>query len=519
MLAGLGAGAAWALTGCGTDAKSGLSSTTTQMIRAAAAQCPAGSDFEAIEHVVILCQENRSFDHYFGAYPGVRGFDDRTNGAESIFAQAWPGGATPTLLPYPLAAALPQVQCDGNSDIPIHEWQPQHMSWNNGKMDGFVSAHIQFDGADQAPLVMGHYTRSDLPFYYALADEFTICDSYHCSVIGPTMPNRMYLMSGMIDPTGAGGGPVVTTPGFDTAKAAVASVEWETMPEILSDKGVSWKIYQPPNTSVGSGIDLNLALGFNNMLYFKQYVNNPTTDLYKQAFLPSWPNEFAADVKAGTLPSVSWMIPPLADSEHPNSPPDNGEWYVSQILSTLVSNPDVWSKTVVFLVYDENGGFFDHVAPPVAPPGTPGEYLTVNPLPSLVAGQAGPIGLGFRVPAMVISPFSRGGWVNSDMFDHTSVLQFLEKRFDVVMPNITKWRRDTVGDLTSTLDLKSPDPTYSTLPATQVDNPANGAYCPEPNNIAPFLGKPEPIAVPANIVMPTQEPGTAKRRDCEPAKK
>ena len=397
-----------------------------------------------------------------------------------MFAQPWPGGQASTLMPYRLADAASEPQCAGNAEVPNHDWEPQHLSWNDGKMDAWVSTHVekQYEGAAEGPIVMGYYDRQDIPFYYALADAFTICDEYYCSVIGPTMPNRLYLMSGMIDPSGTQGGPVVATPGIATAKAAVGSCKWKTMPEVLSDKGVSWKIYQPPGTSVGPGQDLALAVGFNVMLFFDQFVSDPSSALYKQAFLPSWPDEFGSDVKNGTLPSVSWMVPPLVDSEHPNGPPDNGEWYVSQVLSTLASNPDVWAKTVVFLVYDENGAFFDHVAPVTAPAGTEGEYLTADPLPELARGTDGPIGLGFRTPAMVISPFSRGGWINSDRFDHTSVLRFLEKRFDVKAPNITDWRRQTVGDLTSTLDLGSPDTSMPTLPATAVVNGSTSPDCP-----------------------------------------
>lgn len=521
LVGGLGLGAAWTLGACGSSGTgSGLTSATTALLDRATAICPAGGDLGAIEHVVILMQENRSFDHYFGTYKGVRGFGDTSGDAAQVFAQPWPGGSSPDgkLLPFRLADATSQPQCAGNSDIPIHEWGPQHQSWNGGKMDGFVSTHslAANDGPAQGPLVMGYYDRTDLPFYYALADAFTICDSYHCSVIGPTMPNRMYLMSGMIDPAGTAGGPVLTTPGFETAAAAVGSVSWETMPEVLSAKGVSWKVYQQAGTSVGPQQGSALAVGFNVMLYFKQYVSNPNSPLYQQAFLPTWPDELAADVKNGSLPSVSWILPPLVDSEHPNGPPANGEWFVSQVLQTLVSNPEVWAKTVVFVLYDENGGFFDHVAPPTAPAGTAGEYVTATPLPTDAAGTPGPIGLGFRVPALIVSPFSRGGWVNSDLFDHTSVLRFLEKRFDVQAPNVTAWRRQTVGDLTSTLDLASPDTSMPSLPATTEANPALGSECPTPTNIVAFLETPEALNVPVNTTVPAQEPGTAKLRGCAP---
>jgi phospholipase C len=477
-----------------------------------AATVHPGSDLGAVEHVVFLMQENRSFDHYFGSYPGVRGFDDRSDGAMARFAQPWPdgaGGAT-KLLPFNLASATAQI-CSGNSDTPIHDWAPQHQSWDNGTNTQFVATHAQarYDGAAQGPLVMGYFTRQQLGYYYALADAFTICDAYHCSVIGPTMPNRLYSYSAFVDPAGTHGGPVLETPGFSTAKDAVGSVSWDTMPEVLSDKGVSWKVYQSPGTSVGPIINEALATGFNAFLYFKQYLANPSSALYRNAFLPSWPDEFTADVKAGTLPSVSWLLPPLAYSEHPNSSPAAGEWFTSQVLGTLTSNPEIWSKTVVFFVYDENGGFFDHVVPPTPPPGTPGEEITTTAARAEGGGVAGPIGLGFRVPMIVVSPWSRGGYVNSETFDHTSLLRFLEARFDVTVPNLTSWRRSVVGDLTSTLGFSSPNARKPQLPATALEL---GTGCPTLANPGPFLAPAEAVNVPVSQQMPTQEPGQPRRR-------
>jgi phospholipase C len=150
-----------------------------------------------------------------------------------------------------------------------------------------------------------------------------------------------------------------------------------------------------------------------------------------------------------------------------------GEWFTSQLLTTLVSNPEVWSKTVLFHMYDENDGFFDHVPPPTPPKGTPGEFLTARPLSPLAGGIRGPIGMGYRVPMLVVSPFSRGGHIASDVFDHTSQLRFLEARFGVRAPNLTAWRRRTAGDLTSTLHMQSKDVSAPLLPSTSNDLPAN----------------------------------------------
>jgi len=190
------------------------------------------------------------------------------------------------------------------------------------------------------------------------------------------------------------------------------------------------------------------------------------TDLYKRGISPTYPATLRDDVKNNTLPSVSWVIPNLLQCEHPALPPALGAQGIVQLLDILTSNPAVWEKTALIISYDENGGFFDHVPPPTPPPGTPGEFLTV-PLPSTASGIAGPIGLGFRVPGLVISPYSRGGLVASETFDHTSQLRLIEKRFGVEVPNLTAWRRSVTGDMTSTFNfVAAPDPTAPTLPAT-----------------------------------------------------
>ncbi len=505
LAGGLGAVGAALLAACSSPAA-----------HRALATAPAGSDLGAIEHLVFLMQENRSFDHYFGAYRGVRGFDDRTGDALATFHQAWPGaGHDDVLLPFPLASATAQL-CAGNADVPTHDWAPQHQSWAGGTNRAFVAVHAEerYDGPAQAPLVMGYYDRQQLPYTYALADAFTVCDQYFCSVLGPTMPNRMYWLSGTLDPDGRHGGPILETPGLagpGSAADAVGSCSWTTMPEVLQDHGISWKVYQPPGTATGAARAIALATAFNNLLYFRQYVDRPTTELATRAFTPTYPADFAADVAAGTLPAVSWVLPPLAYSEHPNSSPAAGQWFVSQLLDTLWSNPAVWARTVVVVSYDENGGFFDHVVPPTPPPGTAGETVTVNPLPADAGGVGGVVGLGFRVPCLVISPWSRGGWVDSTVYDHTSQLRLIEERFGVPVPNLSAWRRRTTGDLTTALGMASATVSRPSLPATSLDLPP-GCPTDTPAGLLDFLRPPEPVTVPADQHLPTQEPGVARRR-------
>lgn len=433
------------------------------VIRRASRVERAGSDLGAIEHVIFLMQENRSFDHYFGSYPGVTGFDDHPSDSYGVFAQPDVANTTRTpvgvQLPFHLDTATGFGECTRDLS---HDWLPQHESWNGGLMDSFVSTHTSsaVDGPEFGLLTMGYYTRADLPYHYALADSFTICDHYFCSVMGPTDPNRLMAISGTLDPAGIHGGPVVTT---ESAAQAVFSVSWATVPELLEDAGVSWKTYTPP----GEGFDPSLPerdFGDAILQYFTQY-KSKSSALFQKAFLPTFPRDFAHDVATGTLPQVSWIIPPDGYDEHPPAPPAYGAWFINRVLGALVRNTEVWSKTVLFIMYDENDGFFDHVSPPTAPIGTQGEYLSVANLPVSAGGIAGPIGLGFRVPMLVVSPFSRGGHVNSDVLDHTSQIRFLEERFGIRCENISAWRRQTVGDLTGTVNAKTHSLALPRLPS------------------------------------------------------
>ncbi len=497
----LAAGAGALLAACGSP------STVTR----AASIAPAGSDLGAIEHVVFLMQENRSFDHYFGTYKGVRGFDDHPANSLGAFSQPNPENIVRSpvgrQLPFHLDVATGQGECTYDLN---HSWLPQHLSRNGGAMDGFVSTHTapQFEGPVNGLLTMGYHTRSDLPYHYALADAFTICDGYHCSIMGPTHPNRLMAISGTIDPSGAHGGPVLIT---NPSSGARFSVDWPTMPEVLEDAGVSWKVYTPPGPAYWVGSPEVLLVSDAILPYFSQY-SNPSSSLYRKAFTPTFPADFTQDVKSATLPKVSWIIPPLGYDEHPPAPPALGAWFIDQVLQTLTSNQEVWSKTVLFVMYDENDGFFDHVVPPAPPPETPGEYLTVQPLPADAQGVAGPLGLGFRVPMLVVSPFSRGGHISSETFDHTSQLRFLEERFGVKAPNISSWRRKTVGDLTSTLHMGSAQMSAPLLPSTSNDTVAyvDSLGC-QATDLVEIDGSQPPYPYPDPQVMPTQEVGAARR--------
>jgi phospholipase C len=455
--------------------------------KALAAPFPRNGQLQDIQHVVLLMQENRSFDHYFGTLRGVRGFDDPTvarlpNG-RPVWFQPDPSNPDGYLLPYRLnteisaAAAVPSLS---------HNWAPQHSALDGGKMDNWVPAHIAADGAANGPYTMGYYTRQDIPFQYALADAFTVFDNYFCSVIGPTGPNRDMWISGTIDPDGLAGGPSLSTDGPDN------EFTWTTYPERLQAAGVSWKMYHEADT----------ATGLPTLQHFTQYnTAQPGNPLYDNAMANSPVGSFEYDVANDQLPTVSWLLPPAGFDEHPNASPAAGATYVAAKIDALAANPEVWAKTVFILSYDENDGFFDHVVPPIPPPGTPGEYVSLTAKEG-TPGDGLPVGLGFRVPCIIVSPWTVGGFVCSELADHTSQLQFLEQITGVQETNISAWRRQTVGNLTSAFRFNQPDLNPPPLPDTQ------GQY-----NLSQFeiATLPMPAQPTTAQQLPQQEPGIRPR--------
>ncbi len=464
-----------------------------------------------VEHIIILTQENRSFDHYFGNLRGVRGFADpravKLPSGQSVWHQ--PNGMS-ELLPF-----RPDVADFGMQFLPDppHGWNDSHAAWNEGNYDQWVP--------NKGAVTMTYYTRDDIPFHYALADAFTVCDAYYCSVMGPTDPNRYHLWSGWTGNDGSGGGPVVSN--------AEAGYSWTTYPERLQSAGISWKVYQ----DTGNGLDANGYWGWtsdpyignygdNSLLYFHQYQNaqpgEPLADLAKTGTdILAYGRDplrlldnFREDVRTGNLPKVSWICAPEAFCEHPNFPPDFGAWYISQFIDALTATPEVWSKTALFIHYDEGGGFFDHLVPPTPPQSDAQGASTVDVTSELFPGDSkfpsAPYGLGTRVPMMVVSPWSKGGWVNSQVFDHTSLIRFIETRFakdhpELIETNITPWRRAVTGDLTTAFD-------FANSNAARVNLPSTEAYLPPDQVRHPSL-----VTVPpTNQAIPQQETGVRPAR-------
>jgi len=401
---------------------------------------PARGSLSDIKHVVFLMQENRSFDHYFGTLAGVRGFADPKalklfSSGRSVFYQPDTENPDGYLLSFHLDTRASSAQKIPSTS---HAWAVQHEAWNRGDMDMWLPAHRKADGAN-GPYCMGYYTRRDIPFQFALAESFTLCDEYFCSVMGPTWPNRMYWMTGTIDADGIGGGPIIRN------VAPPGGYTWTTYPERLEAAGISWKVYQQEDN-----------YGCNMLENFKVFQQAPkSSPLYTRGMLRGQEGQFEYDAINDKLPTVSWIIPTSFQSEHPDYMPADGAAFVSSKIDAIAANPDVWAKTLFILNYDENDGIFDHVAPPFPSGPTPHEFV-----------DGLPIGAGFRVPCILISPWTTGGWVCSDAFDHTSALLFLEKLTGVREPNISDWRRQTFGDMTSALRFGDPRKEPPPLPDT-----------------------------------------------------
>lgn len=551
----------------------GLTQLIPETIQRALAINPTeGSTWRDAGHIVILMQENRSFDHALGTLRGVRGYNDpraiQLPNRNLVWLQSNAAGQTYA----PFRLDIKNTRATWMSSLP-HSWANQVNARNDGKYDQWlnVKRNSIAEYADM-PLTMGYHTREDLGFYYAMADAFTVCDQNFCSSLTGTNPNRLYFWTGTVrEQQHAGSRAHVWNDDMD-----YGTLSWATFPERLEQRGISWKCYQN-EVAIDTGLrgeeDPWLSNFQDNPLEFfaqynihlfprhveelvrqhaalqdeiaalgKQIAALPAGDahidhlqkdlhekqeeleklktqpglasgrrledltereqrLHRRAFDTNTGDphyrqledlvyddngiqrsmkapkgdilhQFRQDVQAGRLPTVSWLTAPERFSDHPSAP-WYGAWYVSEVLDILTQDPEVWKKTIFILAYDENDGYFDHVPPFTAPhPHKEGtgkvsagidtqvDFVTLeqekerNGFPEPFDRECS-IGLGFRVPLIIASPWTRGGWVNSQVFDHTSTLQFLEKFLShksglaVREPNISDWRRLVCGDLTS----------------------------------------------------------------------
>ena len=540
--------------------------------KAMAINAPEGSTYMDAEHIVILMQENRSFDHCYGTLKGVRGYNDpraiNLPNGNIVWLQS--NAADETFAPFHLD--IKNTKATWMSSLP-HSWANQVNARNDGKFDKWLDEKKNgIKEYSHMPLTMGYHSREDIPFYYALADAFTVCDQNFCSSLTGTNPNRLYFWTG-----------TVREEQHEDSRAHVwnddmdyGTLKWKTFPERLEELGISWKCYQN-EVAIDTGFDgeedpwlsnfqdnpLEFFGQYNIHLYPKHiealekrstqiparieelqkkidslpagdahidHLKHELKDL--QGYLDSVKKEketyksgdfdklsdhhksihrkafssnerdphyrtlttlkyddngtarevqvpkgdvlhqFREDVRNGHLPMVSWLTAPEHFSDHPSSA-WYGEWYLSEAIDILTQNPEVWKKTIFILAYDENDGYFDHVPPFTAPHShkegtgkvskgldTRTDFITLEQeqerkgFPEPFDRECS-IGLGFRVPLVIASPWSKGGWVNSEVFDHTSTLQFLEHFLTkktgkkVVESNISDWRRTVCGDLTS----------------------------------------------------------------------
>lgn len=584
-----------------------------------------GSTFYDAEHVVILMQENRSFDHCFGSLQGVRGFDDpraieQPNG-NKVWVQSDKEGHTYA----PFRLNIKDTRSTWMGSLP-HSWTDMVDAHNKGKMDNWLEAKRPGNKEyAHMPLTMGYHNREDIPFYYAMADSFTVGDQHFCSSLTGTTPNRLYLWSGTArDPRTPNAIGNVRNSDVNYRR----NVDWRTFPELLEMNDISWKIYQNElslDTGLSNEEEPWLANFTNNPIeWFEQYhvwysetyreelkrkvsvlekeiaslasdtaekkemqskleayqeslrkwtpesfnqlseteknihnkafTTNRNHPLYRQVVDSTYDDEgvsrtmkipagdvlyqFRHDVDNGTLPTVSWLVPPQHFSDHPGSP-WYGAWCVSEVMNILTKKPEFWKKTIFIVTYDENDGYFDHV-PPFVPPspndeGLPGkvsegisleaEFVDLNEELNIKkvaekGARAGSIGLGFRVPLLIASPWSRGGKVNSEVLDHTSIIQFLEKFLskktgkEIKETNISEWRRTVCGDLTSAFNTYNGEEIHYPHPVDKelfIQSIYNAKFKDLPSgykllNSADINTINQGKAVPKEL-MPSQEPG------------
>lgn len=432
---------------------------------------------DAIEHVILLMQENRSFDHYFGTLRGVRGYDDRNplrrRAGDTVLHQAGENG---DVLPFSLreaarAAGRPSGDIQYLSDLP-HGFGDATGAWADGWWDEWVPNKGQGS--------MTFYDRRDIGLQYELAETFTILDAYHCSVYGSTNPNRNYFFSGTVG-TEVSGERAVTNAAYDKNHPGY---DWTTYPERLEAAGVSWQIYQEwdnftdnaveyfrPFKEIGRQVLARVEGAYRTTEEFYESLRTKSGSeqdrllaqleegretlspqqkrLFDRAMYRSRPDtlleRIREDIERGDLPQVVWVVPTAALSEHPgSSTPVGSANLIYDLLDVIASDRKAWSSTATFINFDENDGYFDHVPPPVAPRpdgGNSDDWF-----------DGKPIGFGPRVPMTVVSPWTVGGFVDSTVSDHTSVVRFLERWTGVEEPNISVWRRQVAGDLTSAFD-------------------------------------------------------------------
>jgi phospholipase C len=369
-------------------------------------------DTSGVDHIVVVMMENRSFDHLLGWHP--------TADARQTDLSYPDPESDNSLVPTHQLSPFDYTGCGHPG--PDHSWEGGRAQYNDGAMDGFLAG----SNDDYA---IGYYVDSDRPFHAALAAEFTTFDRYFSSILAGTYPNRVFQHAAQTD-------------------RLSNSLALSTLPTIwdrLIEKGVSARYYHSDASFL--------------WLWGTKYLG--ISSLYEQ---------FLDDAAAGTLPSVAFVEPRFieestgtAGDDHPFVDIRIGDAFLAEVYDAVASGPD-WPSTVLIVTYDEWGGFFDHVAPPRA--------AAPNAVdPDVVNGKAL---LGFRIPVVVASPFTRGDAanpkVNSQTYDHTSILKLIEWRWNL-QPLTARDASADVRNLAFALDFANPDPSVPLLPMPEPPQP------------------------------------------------
>jgi phospholipase C len=432
---------------------------------------PAGTDtLPQIKHIVVLMMENHSFDNYLGTLGRGEGFSlgsDGTPDAENHDA------AGTTIRAYHASSTVQR------SGAPTQSWSASHTQWADGKMNGFVTSTEQAVPAGDKTAAMAYWTEQDLPFYHGLARTFPLADHWFSSCLGPTFPNRRFLLAG----TANGLMDDLPVNLLDRPKAG-------TVTDMLTRHRISWVNYRPAGsdqTEFRRYVQYRRRRTRHHLAHFgrplRQTSNGFKRDLqFTSSIYPLGmasymahirsTDQFFADADSGNLPSFCIVDPDFSSFSEEN-PQDirKGESFAAQVINRVMHGP-AWADTLLIWTYDENGGYYDHVAPPAAvpPDDVPGHSRVAHPSPvraalkvlfpgyvrqaeQLVAGPVSYDTYGFRVPAVIVSPYARPDCVLSDVFDHTSVLKLVEEKWN--LPALT-WRDAAAASPISALDLTGP---------------------------------------------------------------
>ncbi len=375
-----------------------------------------------IEHIVVIMQENHSFDQYLGKLTLPQFYGSAIDGITD--ALTYPDEHDKPAAPY--------HETELCIDDVGHEWDPQHRMWNQGKNDRFL--------LENGKRAIGYFDHTDLPFYYSLANEFATADRYFCSSLTQTIPNRMYLFAG------TSFGHIANDIPKNTSEFAQPTIF-----DLMTKHGVSWKYYSD-----------NKLIGYTALFQPMLHAN-----IQKMQKI----SDFEKDLANGTLPQVVFIDSLMEnEDEHPNANIQVGQkWVADRVLALL--NSSYWKNSVLFFTYDENGGFADHVPPP--------EACVPDAIPPMLKSNSEPgvfDRLGFRVPFIAVSPYVKRHFVSHVTYDHTSILKFIQTTHNLPALTFRDANADAMLDL---FDFKNPRYDLPKLVSANIDS---ARFCKPPHD-------------------------------------